>query len=670
MTDLKHGSSNYKIRHGCYMTAVFRHPATGMVKLLLRHGNKEDTAMKKFFSIIMVAALLAACVPVELVPTEGLEGSQESTKTYSMIVKASKGNVQTRALDLVTGTPNQLNVKWAADDKVSVFSEDWGSLGTLTAAESTNGNTTLSGNLDTPPAANDKLNLLFPRSTWDYTGQTGVLLSDDNSIEKKYDYALAEVTVNEVTSGTITTTGASFESQQAIVKFILKDKDTGNDLPVTSLNISAAGGKLVQSRGVGGSEWTPTGCEDFEGTCFYLELPWDAHSGDIIASSGSSWFVADDSFGSGGRKVVDSKYLFRLKQNSGSTPISIDIEVQGLQGGELQVSGVSFTNGAYYRYVSATSVTTIIPQQIGEEIKSIYGDLGVSLTVATSNLTVALRNESDSDTYTITASDGENDYSCVSPANIKFENGKYYEITMKMAKNGGGQGTDISTLTSDYIAQDGETLTGTLAQKISISIPDNATVTLNGVSINADGDLTSDGTGACISCVGNATIILSGTNTIKGFNMNSAQAIYATGNLVISGDGTLNASGNNMSSGIDGSSIEISSGVVNATGAIWAPGIGSSSTGGILISGGRVTATGGTSASGIVANKITITNGITEVVATGSNSSIGGGTTMEVKFGSALVYDGDWNPDPMVTGNYGGLHLDISGNTWTLTPAQ
>ena len=179
---------------------------------------------KNIFNIKTLAALLIASATFVACSSDDniIENQQPVNPTgkYTMTVNASKGgDATTRGLSLSGKT---LSAKWAATDEVSVFPEAWSStttltsIGTLTAAASDNGLTSLTGDLTTAPTAGDNLKLLFPRATWDYTGQTGVLLSAANSIEKKYDYALAEVEVKEVDGNTITTTAdAAFQSQQA-----------------------------------------------------------------------------------------------------------------------------------------------------------------------------------------------------------------------------------------------------------------------------------------------------------------------------------------------------------------------------------------------------------------------------------------------------------------------
>ena len=168
----------------------------------------------------------------------------------------------------------------------------------------------------------------------------------------------------------------------------------------------------------------------------------------------------------------------------------------------------------------------------------------------------------------------------------------------------------LDTVQHHFVAQDCDTLTGTLGAKVKISIADGATVTLDGVSINADGNWTfSDYAG--ITCLGNATIILKDDtmNTVKGF-YNDYPGIFVPVNSTLtiqggtSGTGKLIASSNGYGAGIGGGyqipcgNIRIEDGIIEATGGRWAAGIGSgneASCGDIMITSGvtRVTATKG-----------------------------------------------------------------------------
>ena len=190
-----------------------------------------------------------------------------------------------------------------------------------------------------------------------------------------------------------------------------------------------------------------------------------------------------------------------------------------------------------------------------------------------------------------------------------------------------GHTINLSSLNSDYEAQNGDVLTGTLdgsTQPYKISIADGATVTLDGVTING----VNDGNNypwAGINCEGDATIILKdgSTNVVKGFRRHWP-GIYIAENktLTIQGNtGTLAASpfngGGNSGSfgaGIGGGgysgpscgNIVIEGGFITATGGQYAAGIGcgtgnntKKSCGNITISGGTVTAYGHDGAAGI-----------------------------------------------------------------------
>ncbi|MBR2202906.1 MAG: hypothetical protein IJ914_01725 [Prevotella sp.] len=211
----------------------------------------------------------------------------------------------------------------------------------------------------------------------------------------------------------------------------------------------------------------------------------------------------------------------------------------------------------------------------------------------------------------------------------------------------------LPNVTSSLTAVNGTMLSGTLANNVKISIADNATVTLRDVSINATGSWTS-GDYAGITCLGNATLILKGENSVKGFNASypGIQPAKRGGDdrytLTIEGNGSLNASSNGSGAGIGSGcdNIVINSGIINAIGGNNAAGIGShcyditinggtinaiGGTGGagiggschaITINGGTVTATGGTNAAGIGSGNeescgdITIANTVTNVTAT------------------------------------------------------
>lgn len=148
-----------------------------------------------------------------------------------MTVEASKGSdATTRALSL-DGTT--LNATWAEGDVVEICSSDGSTVnyGELTA-QSAGQTTTLTGTLTgIMPTVN--LSLLLKYRSNHYSSQTGTL----DYIAQNCDYATARVKVTSVSGSKITTTAATFQNQQAIVKFTLKDSN-GTAISAWKLTVS------------------------------------------------------------------------------------------------------------------------------------------------------------------------------------------------------------------------------------------------------------------------------------------------------------------------------------------------------------------------------------------------------------------------------------------------
>lgn len=153
---------------------------------------------------------------------------------------------------------------------------------------------------------------------------------------------------------------------------------------------------------------------------------------------------------------------------------------------------------------------------------------------------------------------------------------------------------DLSELPiSTFLADHGDVLTGTLPDGIDIQIADGASVVLKDATINST-------VAAGITCLGDATIILEGENTVSGTGA-GIQAGPAGKTLTIVGKGTLTVQGAENCAGIGTGNggtcgdITISGGTIKATGGENAAGIGTgagATCGKILIEGGTVEATG------------------------------------------------------------------------------
>ena len=175
---------------------------------------------------------------------------------------------------------------------------------------------------------------------------------------------------------------------------------------------------------------------------------------------------------------------------------------------------------------------------------------------------------------------------------------------------------NLSTLTTDYTAQNGDVLTGTLGGDYKILIAAGAIVTLHDATINGEDKHLCVWAG--ITCQGDATIILKGENTVKGFYRSYPGIYVPSGStLTIVGSGVLNASSSGQAAGIGGGQYTLNS------------------CGNIVIEGGTINAVGGGKAAGIGGGQenscgdITITDGVTKVTATkgaDAPNSIGAGS--------------------------------------------
>lgn len=209
---------------------------------------------------------------------------------------------------------------------------------------------------------------------------------------------------------------------------------------------------------------------------------------------------------------------------------------------------------------------------------------------------------------------------------------------------------NLSTVTTSVTAQDGTTITGTLANNVQISIAAGATVTLDGASINANNAFTS-GSYAGLTCNGSATIILKGANFVHAIAKNYP-GIYIPADYTLTiqehaDGGSLEATANlstaitnSKAAGIGtGSSTGHGGNILIESGTIYAQSVGScaaigagdyKSCGTITITGGNVTVVG-SSAAGIGAGDgggadcgdITVSGGT--VHATGGKAGIGSG---------------------------------------------
>ena len=231
---------------------------------------------------------------------------------------------------------------------------------------------------------------------------------------------------------------------------------------------------------------------------------------------------------------------------------------------------------------------------------------------------------------------GQGDWYTYTRSNVTFEKGKFYDITLTLNRH-----VWLHSIESDFTAQDGDIFEKRLYGDHQIFIPDGATVTLQGASINDENSIT-NGNHAGITCLGDATIVI---NTTNKYDATSIVRSFGSGYPAIKPGGmgsTLTIKGN--------------SGRLQAFGGDNATAIGGSSNlscGNIVISGGTVEATGGTGAPAIgnyginKCGTITIENTVSRVTATkgsGADCSIGRagafGSCGTVTIGGIVYWDG------------------------------
>ena len=412
----------------------------------------------------------------------------------------------------------------------------------------------------------------------------------------------------------------------------------------------SAGDKLF----VKGNDYSAGGTGFFAGT-----LTWQSggtFSGTILTQNAYSGTI-DALFTAGSAQATllpanygNYPYLYFTNKDTYSASLMYDVTKTFATSKAIAVEQFSFEVGGY---ISGTGFAlhpanailnfTITGLAASTGVNVALSD-GVSLAISgnvttndlgTATFAIGVNRETDLKDWTLTVAG--NPITLVSSSKVVAA-GKIYNITRAI--------TDLSTINANYTAQNGETLTGTLTSNVKISIAAGATVTLNNVTINGTND--SNYKWAGITCLGDATIILSGTNNVKGF-YNEYPGIYVPSDKkltiqgVSDGNGKLTASSNGYAAGIGAGyayalscgDIEIQGGDITATGGSLSAGIGSgngSACGTITISGGTVTATGGNSGAGIgsgnanaTCGAITISGGTVEATGGQYGAGIGSG---------------------------------------------
>lgn len=246
------------------------------------------------WAVLLLAGLIGfSCSRLDEIPQNEAPETPEKT-FYTLIIKAEK-EASTKALEDMGTT---LKSTWTAGDKVTVYGPGNQILGTLTASTGGSGSTTLEGNLTEAPKVGDVLTLKLRSDS--YLTQKGTL----DYIAANCDYALATATVETVSGTQITTTPASFVSQQAIVKLTIQDAG-GNALAVSQLLLNS-----------GGSTFTVT--PDSAISTVYVALPaFSNQTVTLSATAGTSYYDL-----SKGDVTFENGKFYTITARLGKQPVS------------------------------------------------------------------------------------------------------------------------------------------------------------------------------------------------------------------------------------------------------------------------------------------------------------------------------------------------------------
>ena len=231
------------------------------------------------------------------------------------------------------------------------------------------------------------------------------------------------------------------------------------------------------------------------------------------------------------------------------------------------------------------------------------------------------------------------------------DGGSHEGSDMSLPPGAGFNIVDLSTLTEDYTFKDGDVLTGTLdgtKTVIKLTVAPDAKVILSGAQILGEDQGIFVNKWAGLTCLGNATIILDGENTVRSFDRDfpCIQAGPDGSKLIITGDGKLTTEGPS-SAGI-GSANDIACGDIEIQGGdfslkdsragigIWAGG----SCGDITITGGTISTQGvgvgiGCSGDRSSCGNITISDG----TITAQGGEVGIGISIEIQGGDLTLKD-------------------------------
>ena len=326
-----------------------------------RTMKKMMTNMKTLVALLMAGAAVTSCSSDNTISDQPVQ-QPAGLQVYTMTVEATKGGDGTRSL---ADGGTTLTSTWSAGDKVKVYNSSDTELGELTA-QSDGASTTLTGTLTTKPNNNETLTLKYLSPN--YSQQDGTLTGTDNSIDKKCDYATATVTAT-VEGDNVTTDAATFQHQQAVVKFTLQDKGNSNAaISPSALTINDGTDDIVSLTSIPDATYTTNGTG-----VLYVAIPgFSDKTITLTATVGSDTYTLSTSsaktFANGSyyritaqmaKQVTTASTLSALKTAIiNGTDCSSYVGWQVNSNGDIAESNVSGTKIGYVGYVSTSDVDT------------------------------------------------------------------------------------------------------------------------------------------------------------------------------------------------------------------------------------------------------------------------------------------------------------------------
>ena len=578
----------------------------------------------RYFSIAALA--LMGAVMTGCSNNDELQQPESGKRTVTLTTTVSlDGGAGTRALDVSTGVKT-----FAVDDQITfVYKNTSGQTKAAFSEKLTQDDISAYGKTATiyvaleDPATDSQLRMIYPATMANIPMSTSASIDDAGTINLEalqsgqqgyegelsdYDLAVYDGTL----SGYALPASITLANKLAICAFTIKNADGTQDITTTITNLTISDGTYTYS----------ISRSNLISPIYVAMMPVD---------NANITMTATDNYGQHYAKsltnityAANNIYPLAMRMaESFKTYSTLPVGTHLNVGDQLDLSSYFLINGVVEQLTSSYAPYTLVRANVE----------GSTVTEAADGAYYVFKDKNgdfygkDAGLHASAASDG------IFVAGY-YEGMKSYTMLSHV---------NLANVTAAYTAQTYDCLYGILGSNVQISIANNATVWLGGVSINADGTMTGEYAG--ITCLGNATINLADgtTNTVRGMkgSFDEYSGIFVPHNdtgegdeytLTIRGTGTLNVFGGQNAAGIGANSLYDS--------------------GNIVIAGGIINATGGENAAGIgtgehsTCGDITIENTVTSVTAIkgeNANESIGrgsGGSCGMVTIGGTVYYDG------------------------------